>query len=95
MFKIIISLVLDNIFQRNIMLIPPVLKQRHIDTHFEFKSLIKDYAKLVDIGNPNITQSDECLAVFASLNSTCQVPTACIDLMVSDLPTYGYQRMHQ
>lgn len=88
-------LVLDNIFQRNVMVIPPVLKQRHIDTHFEYKSLIKDYAKLVDIGNPNITQSDECLAIFASLNSTCQVPTACIDLMVSDLPTYGYQRMHQ
>ncbi|KNC29509.1 hypothetical protein FF38_11508 [Lucilia cuprina] len=94
-FENVHKTILDNIFQRNIMLIPPVLKQRHIDTHFEYKSLIKDYGKLVGLGNPNITQSDECLATIAALNSSCQVPRACIDLMISDLPTYGYQRMHQ
>lgn len=86
---------MDNVFQRNIMLIPPILKTRHIDTHFEYKSLVKDYDKLVALGNPNITQSDECLATFVSLNSSCVVPKACTDLMISDLPTYGYQRMHQ
>lgn len=94
-FKFSFPLVLENVFQKNVLLIAPVLKERHIDTHFEYKSLIKNYGELVGIGNPNMTQSDECLAIIASLNSTCYMPTFCIDLMVTDMPTFGYQRMHQ
>lgn len=87
--------VLDNIFQKNVLLKPPILKERHIDTHFEFKSLIKNYSQLVELGNPNMTQSDECLAAFSTLDSKCEVSQDCLDLMISDLPTYGYKRMHQ
>ncbi|XP_073846580.1 uncharacterized protein [Musca autumnalis] len=87
--------ILDNIFQKNILLKPPMLKERHIDTHFEYKSLAKNYSQLAEMGNLNVTQSDECLAALATLDSKCQVPQECLDVMVTDLPTYGYKRMHQ
>ncbi|XP_059226335.1 uncharacterized protein LOC106080700 isoform X2 [Stomoxys calcitrans] len=87
--------IIDNIFQKNVLLKPPILKERHIDTHFEYKSLLKNYTQLVDMRERDMIQSDECLSSVATLDSRCQVPQECLDFMVTDLPSYGYKRMHQ
>ncbi|XP_037942130.1 uncharacterized protein LOC119675029 [Teleopsis dalmanni] len=49
--------ILDNIFQKDILLIPPTLKERHIDVHMEYDSLLPSYEELVDTGVPNATLS--------------------------------------
>ncbi|XP_075167799.1 uncharacterized protein LOC142239952 [Haematobia irritans] len=89
------KIVIDNLFQKNVLLLPPVLKERHIDTHFEYKSLIKNYTQLVGKDRDVTLLSDKCLASIATLDSKCQLSQECIDFMVTDLPTYGYVRTHQ
>ncbi|XP_037890827.1 uncharacterized protein LOC119638236 [Glossina fuscipes] len=87
--------ILENIFQKNVLLTPPQLKEHYIITDLEYRSLIKHYDKLITVGYPNDTMSDQCLAHIVTLNDDCKLSDECLSIITSDLPTYGYRRVHQ
>ncbi|KAH8369935.1 hypothetical protein KR093_001512, partial [Drosophila rubida] len=88
--------ILDNAFQRNVLLLPPSLKYGALNANAEYEELAVNYEDLVNQGQPNSTQSDLCMRDIVNLNPIkCKLSLNCLQVLTSEAAAYGYQRTHQ
>ncbi|XP_034106404.1 uncharacterized protein LOC117569383 [Drosophila albomicans] len=88
--------ILDNAFQRNVLLLPPSLKYGELNANAEYEQLAINYDNLVNRGQPNSTQSDRCMRDIVNLNPIkCKLSLDCLQVLTSEASAYGYQRTHQ
>ncbi|XP_030380278.1 UPF0764 protein C16orf89 [Scaptodrosophila lebanonensis] len=86
--------ILDNAFQRNVLLLPPSLKYGALNANAEYEKLAINYESFVNEGMPNRTVSDQCMRDIVAMPN-CKLNLGCMDLLTTEAPTYGYQRTHQ
>ncbi|XP_067633129.1 uncharacterized protein [Eurosta solidaginis] len=86
---------LSDILQKNTVAIRPSVVANQINTELEFRSLEKNYEILQNFGFPNSTFSDYCLFHISSLDECDAIDMECLQVISTNSPTYGYQRMHQ
>ncbi|EDW02562.1 uncharacterized protein LOC6559047 [Drosophila grimshawi] len=90
------QIILENAFQRNVLLLPPSIKYGALNTNAEYELLAMNYESLVNRGAPNSTQSDRCMRDIVTLNTgNCKLSRDCLEVLTSEAPAYGYQRTHQ
>ncbi|ALC41302.1 CG8401, partial [Drosophila busckii] len=88
--------ILDNAFQRNVLLLPPSLRYGALNANADYEALALKYERVVNSGEPNRTESDLCMRDIVTLNTkNCQLSLNCLRVLTSEAPAYGYQRTHQ